>query len=53
LPHSPHARRLLVFRRLNDPAPESLITESAVAGDEGLDQSTEAVDADEEQELEG
>jgi 16S rRNA (guanine527-N7)-methyltransferase len=48
LPHSPHARRLLVFRRLNDPDPSS-----AVAADEGLDQSAEAVDADEEQELEG
>lgn len=48
LPHSPHARRLLVFRRLKDP-----VFESAVAGDEGLDQGAEAVDADEEQELEG
>lgn len=47
LPHSPHSRRLLVFRRLHDPAP------SAIAGDEGLHQSAEAVDADEEQELEG
>jgi 16S rRNA (guanine527-N7)-methyltransferase len=43
LPHSPHARRLLVFRRLNDPAPPS-----AVAADEGLDEGAEAVDADEE-----
>jgi 16S rRNA (guanine527-N7)-methyltransferase len=44
LPHSPHARRLLVFRRLNDPAPQS-----AVAADEGLDEGAEAVDAEEEQ----
>lgn len=43
LPHSPHARRLLVFRRLSDPAPLS-----AVAADEGLDEGAEAIDADEE-----
>ncbi|HET8932917.1 MAG TPA: 16S rRNA (guanine(527)-N(7))-methyltransferase RsmG [Polyangiales bacterium] len=46
LPHSPHARRLVVFRRVNDP-------DLSVAADEGLDQGSQAVDADEEQELEG
>lgn len=44
LPHSPHARRLLVFRRLRDPD-----LASAVAGDERLDQGAEAVETDEEQ----
>jgi 16S rRNA (guanine527-N7)-methyltransferase len=44
LPHSPHARRLLVFRRTRDPD-----LDSAIAGDEGLDQGAEAVEADEEQ----
>jgi 16S rRNA (guanine(527)-N(7))-methyltransferase RsmG len=41
LPHSPHARRILVFQRLTDPSP--------VASDEGLDEGAEAIDADEEQ----
>lgn len=44
LPHSPHARRLLVFRRLRDPEPSS-----AVGGDERVDQGAEPVEADEEQ----
>jgi 16S rRNA (guanine527-N7)-methyltransferase len=43
LPHSPHSRRLLVFRRLRDPEL------SSIAADEGLDQSAETVEADEEQ----
>lgn len=43
LPHSPHARRLLVFRRLQDP-----VASSVVAADEGLDEGAEAVDADEQ-----
>jgi 16S rRNA (guanine527-N7)-methyltransferase len=46
LPHTPFERRLVVFERLTDPEL------SAVAGDEGLDESPETVDADEEQELE-
>ena len=50
LPHTPFERRLVVFERLTDPAP--LQTASAIAGDEGLDQGAEAIDADEEQELE-
>ena len=47
LPHTPFERRLVVFERLTDPAP------SAVAGDERLDEGPEAVDAHEQQELEG
>lgn len=47
LPHTPFERRLVVFERLSDPVL------SAVAGDERLDEGAEAVDADEEQELEG
>lgn len=43
LPHSPHARRLLVFRRLRDPE-----LSSSIAADEGLDQDAEPVDADEQ-----
>lgn len=44
LPHTPFERRLVVFERLTDPSP--------VAGDEGLDEGAEAVDADEQEELE-
>lgn len=46
LPHTPFERRLVVFERLSDPAP------SLIAGDERLDEGAEAIDADEEQELE-
>jgi 16S rRNA (guanine527-N7)-methyltransferase len=45
LPHTPFERRLVVFERLTDPLP--------VAGDEGLDEGAEAVDADEQEQLEG
>jgi len=43
LPHTPFARRLIVFERLRDPDPDS-----AVTGDEGVDEGSEAVDADEQ-----
>jgi 16S rRNA (guanine527-N7)-methyltransferase len=43
LPHTPHARRLVVFERLRDPEPVSDVT-----SDEGEGEAAEAVDTDEE-----
>jgi 16S rRNA (guanine(527)-N(7))-methyltransferase RsmG len=42
LPHTPHARRLVVFERLTDP------DTSAITSDESVSEGAEAIDADEE-----